>query len=51
VAVILDPLTGAVRDRAPAAGAFPWRRHLADIQWYISVPLHPTRAAVGAAYD
>ena len=51
VAVILDPLTGAVRDRAPAASAFPWRRHLADIQWYISLPLHPTHAAVGAAYD
>jgi hypothetical protein len=51
VAVILDPLTGAVQDRARDATAFPWRRHLADIQWYIGLPLHPTRPQVRSAYD
>jgi FAD/FMN-containing dehydrogenase len=50
-AVILDPLTGAVRDRGPGATAFPWRRHLADIQWYVGLPLHPTARQVHAAYD
>jgi FAD/FMN-containing dehydrogenase len=49
--VILDPLTGAVRDRGPQATAFPWRRQLADIQWYVGLPLHPSRATVAAAYD
>ncbi len=51
VAVILDPLTGAVRDREPGATAFPWRRHLADIQWYVGLAAHPRPAQVAAAYD
>jgi FAD/FMN-containing dehydrogenase len=51
VSVILDPLTGAVRDRGPGDTAFPWRRHLADIQWYIGLPFHPSRSAVSVAYD
>ena len=50
-AVILDPLTGAVRDRRPGASAFPWRRHLADIQWYVGLPAHPSGRQVRAAYD
>ena len=50
-AVILDPLTGAIRDIRPAASAFPWRRHLADIQWYVGLPNQPTRHQVHAAYD
>ena len=50
-AVILDPLTGAVRDRGPGATAFPWRSHLADIQWYVGLPLHPTARQVSSAYD
>ena len=49
--VILDPLTGAVRDHRPGATAFPWRRHLADIQWYVGLPFHPSRGQVSAAYD
>ncbi len=49
-AVILDPLTGAVRDLGVGATAFPWRRHLADIQWYVGLPLHPSAAEVSAAY-
>ena len=48
---ILDPLTGAVQDTAPAASAFPWRRHLASIQWYLDMPSHPTLDEVHAAYD
>lgn len=48
---ILDPLTGAVQDIAPRASAFPWRRHLASIQWYLDLPSHPTLAQVHAAYD
>lgn len=48
---ILDPLTGAVQDTAPTASAFPWRRHLASIQWYLDMPSHPTLAQVNAAYD
>lgn len=49
-AVILDPLTGAVQALAPTATAFPWRRHLADIQWYLSLPASPTAAQVRSAY-
>ncbi len=48
-AVILDPLTGAVRDLGVGATAFPWRRHLANIQWYVGLPSHPTAAAVSSA--
>ncbi len=50
-AVILDPLTGAVRDVGVGATAFPWRRHLADIQWYVGLSLHPSPAQVSAAYS
>lgn len=49
-AVILDPLTGAVQALAPTATAFPWRRHLADIQWYLSLPAHPTTSQVRSAF-
>jgi len=48
---ILDPLTGAVQQTAPAASAFPWRRHLCSIQWYLDLPSRPTSAQVRAAYD
>lgn len=48
---ILDPLTGAVQHKTPAATAFPWRRHLCTIQWYLGLPSHPTLAQVVAAYD
>jgi FAD/FMN-containing dehydrogenase len=47
--VILDPLTGAVRDRGPAATAFPWRRHLAELQWFAGVPVEATAGDVTAA--
>ncbi len=36
-AAILDPLTGRVGDVATAATAFPWRDHLASVQWYTDV--------------
>jgi hypothetical protein len=48
---ILDPLTGAVHARGPGATAFPWRRHLCDIQWYLDMPDHPTLPEVHAAYN
>jgi FAD/FMN-containing dehydrogenase len=47
--VILDPLTGAVSDPAVGATAFPWRRHVADLQWYVGLPLRPTLMQVRAA--
>lgn len=31
---ILDPLTGAVQDVKPDATAFPYRSHVASVQWY-----------------
>ncbi len=34
---ILDPLTGRVGDLAASATAFPWRDHLATVQWYTDV--------------
>ena len=51
VAVILDPLTGAVRDKQVAATAFPWRRQLATIQWYVGLPDHPSRRLLDGTYD
>jgi FAD/FMN-containing dehydrogenase len=48
---ILDPLTGAVRDKAPGATAFPWRHHLCSIQWYLGMPDHPTTSQLHAAYN
>jgi FAD/FMN-containing dehydrogenase len=50
VAVILDPLGGAVGDVGPAATAFRWREALATVQWYIGLPDHPTGSQVRAAY-
>ncbi|MGH3420122.1 MAG: BBE domain-containing protein, partial [Streptosporangiaceae bacterium] len=50
VAVILDPLTGAVQSRSPGATAFAWRRQLASIQWYLSLPDHPSLAQIHTAY-
>ena len=47
--VILDPLTGAVSDQAVGATAFPWRRHVADLQWYVGLPLRPSVTQVRAA--
>jgi FAD/FMN-containing dehydrogenase len=51
VAVILDPLGGAVGDLSPAATAFRWRRALATVQCYIGLPDHPTGSQVKHAYD
>jgi FAD/FMN-containing dehydrogenase len=48
---ILDPLTGEVRAHDPAGTAFPWRRHLCSIQWYLAMPDHPTIAQIHAAYN
>jgi FAD/FMN-containing dehydrogenase len=48
---ILDPLTGQVRAHEPAGTAFPWRRHLCSIQWYLDLPDHPTLAQIHAAYN
>jgi FAD/FMN-containing dehydrogenase len=50
VAVILDPLGGAVGDLSPAATAFRWRQALATVQWYIELPDHPTGSQVRQAY-
>jgi len=47
---ILDPLTGQVQAHAPNGTAFPWRRHLCSIQWYLSLPDHPTIDQIHAAY-
>ena len=47
--IILDPLTGAVRDQQPGATPFPWRQHLAELQWFVRFPTDPTREAVTAA--
>ncbi|MCV7301364.1 BBE domain-containing protein [Mycobacterium barrassiae] len=43
---VIESLTGAIRDLAPDATAFPWRRDAACIQWY-SEPSTPetTKAA------
>jgi FAD/FMN-containing dehydrogenase len=50
-AVILDPLTGAVHDKAPGATAFRWRRQLATVQWYVGLPDDPSRRLLDATYD
>lgn len=47
--VILDPLTGAVRDQAVDATPFPWRQHLAELQWIVQLPTDPSRQAVRSA--
>ncbi|NNG40970.1 FAD-binding protein [Flexivirga sp. ID2601S] len=46
---LLDPLTGAVGDPAPTATAFPWRNHLASLQWYVGVGA-PSGYASAAAW-
>ncbi len=48
-AVILDPLTGAVQDPRRWETAFPWRRHVAELQWYAALPGDATAADVSAA--
>jgi FAD/FMN-containing dehydrogenase len=48
---ILDPLTGAVRSHATDATAYPYRHHLCDIQWYLTMPDHPTVDQIHAAYN
>jgi FAD/FMN-containing dehydrogenase len=48
---ILDPLTGQVRAHDPQGTAFPWRRHLCSIQWYLGMPDHPTIDQIHAAYN
>ncbi|GAA1463660.1 FAD-binding oxidoreductase [Williamsia maris] len=35
--VIIDPIDGAVRSVRPGASAFPCRRHLAVVQWFVDV--------------
>ncbi|MBJ7288451.1 FAD-binding oxidoreductase [Williamsia sp.] len=35
--VIIDPLDGAVRSVGSSASAFPWRRHLAVLQWFVDI--------------
>lgn len=47
---ILDPLTGAVRDVAAGATAFPWRSHLASVQWYTGSTNAAARAWVAQAH-
>jgi FAD/FMN-containing dehydrogenase len=51
VAVILDPLTGAVADVPADATAFPWRGSLCDVQWYIGLPAAPSPGEVNSAYS
>lgn len=43
---IVESLSGAIGDVAPAATAFPWRRQAANIQWYTEPP---TPAGIDAA--
>lgn len=47
--VIADPLTGAVRDLSVDATPFPWRRHLAELQWHVRFTGDPSRAEVRSA--
>jgi FAD/FMN-containing dehydrogenase len=48
--IILDPLTGAVQDVAPAGSAFRWRRHLCDVQLYVGLSSSAGTRAVNHAY-
>ncbi|KNX37094.1 FAD-dependent oxidoreductase [Luteipulveratus halotolerans] len=34
---ILDPLSGAVSTPSASSSAFPWRDHVATVQWYVGV--------------
>jgi FAD/FMN-containing dehydrogenase len=51
---IIDPLGGAVTDVDPAGTAFPWRRHAANVMWYVETPSPVVVAAanrwLGAAH-
>jgi hypothetical protein len=38
--LILDPLNGAVHDTSTREAAFPWRKALASMQWYVGLPSH-----------
>jgi hypothetical protein len=35
---VVESLDGAIGDADPAATAFPWRRHAANVQWYVETP-------------
>jgi len=43
---VVESLDGAIGDVDPAATAFPWRRHAANVQWYVETP---TRELTDAA--
>lgn len=47
---LLDPLSGAVRDLSVGATAFPWRRHVASVQWYAGVSSSASAHANAAAW-
>lgn len=49
--VILDPLTGAVSDLRADVTAFPWRDHLAELQWHVQLPDDPSKEAVMASRE
>ena len=56
--VALDPLDGAVSEPATSDTAFPWRDHVAGIQWNTGMPTSPSsdqyaaaREWVGQAHD
>ncbi|GAB2696211.1 FAD-binding oxidoreductase [Nocardia thraciensis] len=42
--VLVDPLDGAVRDLPAEATAFPWRNHVAALQWIVEAPDDPDAA-------
>jgi FAD/FMN-containing dehydrogenase len=44
--VVLESLTGAIRDTDPADTAFPWRRQDACLQWYTEPPADEAEAAL-----
>lgn len=43
--VLVDPLSGAVADVAPADTAFPWRQQSAVLQWYVEPAANQVAAA------
>jgi FAD/FMN-containing dehydrogenase len=48
--VIVDPLGGAASSPGPADTAFPWRRALGTIQWYVGFPDVPTHTVTRQTY-
>jgi hypothetical protein len=38
---VIESLDGAIGDVAPDGSAFPWRRHAANVQWYVEPPSPP----------